>query len=99
MISITYGVTPLFSTTHDLIIEMPCEEKLWNAPSTEQWASLRDFPVSSPIKTIREAMAALILARKEKNANASPLYVSAFTTVVLMHAVNVHMWTQLQFTQ
>ncbi|KAF2502680.1 hypothetical protein BU16DRAFT_16843 [Lophium mytilinum] len=99
MIAITYGVTPGFSTTHDLIIEMPCEEKLWNASSTEQWASLRDFQVSSPIKTIREAMATLILARKEDSVNSSPLCISAFTTVVLMHAVNVHMWTQLQFTQ
>lgn len=99
MISITYGVTPGFTTTHDLVIEMPCEEKLWNALSTEQWTSLRASQVSSPTKTIREAMATLILARKEDSANAKPLYISGFTTVVLMHAVNVHMWTLPQFTQ
>jgi len=98
LISVTYGVTPGFSHTQDLVFEMPDEEKLWDARSADQWQELRESRVSVRQRTIRDAMVNMIFG-KQIDEDAHPYHVSGFTTLIIMHAVNIHMWNVLQFTQ
>lgn len=98
LISVTYGVTPGFSHTQDLVFEMPDQEKLWDARSTDQWQELRESRVSVRQRTIRDAMVNMIFG-KQNDEDAHPYHVSSFTTLIIMHAVNIHMWNVLQFTQ
>ncbi|OCL08029.1 hypothetical protein AOQ84DRAFT_389133 [Glonium stellatum] len=98
LISVTYGLAPGLSHTQDLVFEMPDEEKLWDARSADQWQELIKAQVSVRQRTIRDAMVNMIFGN-QNDQDSQPYHVSGFTTLMIMHAVNIYMWNVLQFSQ
>ncbi|KAF2459626.1 hypothetical protein BDY21DRAFT_420118 [Lineolata rhizophorae] len=103
MVSVTYNALHAYSITEDLVVEMPDEERLWNARSAEHWQQLRaDGATVTSRRTIREAMATLIFGEsggEDDDDDGAPIRISGFALQAIMHAVNIHMWNVLQFTQ
>ncbi|KAF2466726.1 uncharacterized protein BDR25DRAFT_376857 [Lindgomyces ingoldianus] len=97
LISTSFGINPGFSHTQDLEFEVLDEEKLWNARSAQEWMELRGTQ-SAPIGiTVRDAMADLVFTDQPEN-QTQPYHISGFTMLLITHAVNIHMWSLLQFT-
>lgn len=99
LMTVAYDITPSFSVTQDIDLEMPDEERLSEATSAQQWEELiksRNTP--SPI-TVQDAMTHLIFAKEDSTSRTDVMSWTAFATTVIMHAVNVHMWNIMQFTQ
>jgi hypothetical protein len=99
LMTVTYDMTPSFSVTQDIDLEMPDQERLWEATSAEQWGKLMKSRNSQAPTTIRDAMTHLIFGKERSTAGADPMSWSGFATTVILHAVNVHMWSIMQFTQ
>lgn len=90
LLTIAYNLSPCFSTTHDLDLEMPEEELLWTASNEEQW---QEAMVSRTLVTrlkMNQALTQLIFG-KEFDLGRETRW-PAFATTILMHAVNIHTW-------
>jgi hypothetical protein len=97
LISTTFGINPGFSHTNDLDFEMLYEESLWNARSAQEWNQLKS---PQPRVTIRETMAHMIFNEFPPELQQPfPVRISSFTRLLMMHAVNIHMWNLLQITR
>ena len=96
LLLVTYDVNPGFVITKDLMLETPDEERLWNARTEEQWRELRQSRLAMARKTIREVMVDMISGQPGDETPGEPYSVSGFTALVIMHAVNVHMWHMIQ---
>lgn len=97
--TVTYDVAPGFSVMKDIDLEMPDEEQLWEATSAQQWEELvkpraRQVPI-----TVRDAMTHVIFAKELSTAGPDVMNWGAFARTVILHAVNIHMWHIMQFTQ
>lgn len=101
MTSLAYDVPPLFSITQDLDIELLDEEKLWEAHTREEWIALQKQRSHSPNLTVRTAFTHLVLGKEHHTSltMAPPLRWTAFSTSMIMHAVNVYMWHLMQSSQ
>jgi hypothetical protein len=98
LITVSYDVTPSFSVTQDIDMEMPDEERLWEATSSQQWEELVKSRRQDPI-TVRDAMNHLVFAKEFPASRSNMMNWTAFATTVVMHTVNVHMWHIMQCTQ
>ncbi|ORY15877.1 fungal-specific transcription factor domain-domain-containing protein [Clohesyomyces aquaticus] len=96
LISTTFGMNPGFSHTQDLEFEILDDERLWNARSPREWRGLRETRCTKPTITVRDAMAEVLNSQPDNQAH--PHLISGFTMLLIMHAVNIHMWSLLQFT-
>lgn len=99
LVTVTYDMSPGFSVTQDIDMEMPDEEQLWEATSAEQWEGLvksqnRQHPI-----TVRDALKHLLFAKELSTSDPNLMNWTAFATTVVLHAVIVHMWHIMQFTQ
>ncbi|KFY65397.1 hypothetical protein V496_02589 [Pseudogymnoascus sp. VKM F-4515 (FW-2607)] len=99
LMTVTYDVAPGFSVMKDIDLEMPDEEQLWEATSAQQWEELvkprtRQVPI-----TVRDAMTHVIFAKELSTAGPDVMNWGAFARTVILHAVNIHMWHIMQFTQ
>jgi len=101
MASLAYDIPPMFSITQDLDIELLDEEKLWEAPKRTEWASLQEQRTHSTMTSVRTAFAHLVLGKEHRSSHTatSPLKWTAFSTSMIMHAVNIYMWHLMQSTQ
>lgn len=101
MLTVTYDTTPFLSITQDLDLVVPESEQRWKATSSHQWeqASLPFHNTNLP--KVRDVLLHLIfnkpLPQNIVFADASTF--SGFATTVVMHAVNIHMWHVMQYTQ
>lgn len=101
MASLAYDLPPMFSVTQDLDIELLDEEQLWEASDSHEWNDLRQERVQQSRITLRHAFTHLVLG-KENSLSAAitlPLRWTAFSTSIIMHAVNIYMWNLMQSTQ
>lgn len=98
LLVLLYDFPPGFSITRDLEIELLDQEKLWNAPSAEHWRNLQAKEPVLPARTIRNVMEDMLAGKiyndnnNDNNNNESLYYVSGFTGLVIIHAVNVYAW-------
>lgn len=99
LITVTYDMSPGFSVTQDIDMEMPDEEQLWEATSSEQWGELLKSHNRQPLITVREAVTHLLFAKELSTSDPNLMNWTAFATTVVLHAVNIHMWHMMQFTQ
>ncbi|KAM5357267.1 hypothetical protein ACJZ2D_016444 [Fusarium nematophilum] len=88
---ILYDVVPGFDTSQDLDVEVLEEERLWNAPSAATWESMRQGVIPCT-KSIRDVIADMLSESPDEDDTAEPYYMSGFTALVAVHAVNVHNW-------
>ncbi|KAF2800804.1 hypothetical protein K505DRAFT_355368 [Melanomma pulvis-pyrius CBS 109.77] len=95
LISTTFGINPGFSHTQDLEFEVLDEELFWNARSAQEWMELRHARPPPKRNTIRDTMARMIFD-EQQGENDQPVHVSGLTMLLIMHAVNIHMWNLLQ---
>jgi hypothetical protein len=98
LISTTFGINPGFSHTHDLEFDILDEERLWNARSATDWIKLKQTQTRVDRKSMRSVMADL-LSHGAQTESPRPYNISGFTMLVIMHAINTHMWNLLQYTQ
>ncbi|KAK7540526.1 uncharacterized protein J3D65DRAFT_615596 [Phyllosticta citribraziliensis] len=98
IISIMFGSNPSIAVNEDLEIEIPAGEEVWVAPTEQQW---RDLTIVSPNsqRTIRDAMmdAGPNAEGQDEPDVLEPI--PGFAKLVMMHAANVHVWTQQQVSQ
>jgi hypothetical protein len=101
MASLAYDIPPMFSITQDLDIELLDEEKLWEATNREDWTALQEQREYSPKFTVRNAFTHLTLGKENCSsyATTSPMRWTAFSTSMIMHAVNIYMWNLMQCSQ
>ena len=99
LMTVAYDMTPGFSVTQDIELEMPDEERLWEATSAQKWEELVKSRNSQSLITVRDAMTYLIFAQEHSTSRTDDMSWTAFATTVILHAVNVHMWNIMQFTQ
>jgi hypothetical protein len=101
MASLAYDIPPMFSITQDLDIELLDEEKLWEATNREAWTTLQEQREYGPIVTVRDAFTHLTLGNENRSSHAttSPMRWTAFSTSMIMHAVNIYMWNLMQCSQ
>ena len=101
MASLAYDLPPMFSITQDLDIELLDEEKLWEAANRAEWMMLQEQRADSPSVTVRTAFTHLVLGKEHSSSDTTttPLRWTAFSTSMIMHAVNIYMWHLMQSTQ
>ncbi|CAK7237184.1 hypothetical protein SEUCBS140593_009872 [Sporothrix eucalyptigena] len=96
---ILYDYVPGFDTSQDLDIEVLEEERLWSAPTAASWEAARQTVIPCT-RRIRDVVADMLAGAPGGGDDApEPYYVSAFTTLVAVHAVNVHNWHVSQVSQ
>lgn len=95
---LVYDVPPGFGITQDLEIDLLEEEKLWNAVTAEDWRTLRDSGSPSPARTIRSVMGDMLAGKMNDSTENSLYYISGFTTLVIIHALNMYAWNLSQFS-
>ncbi|KAL1887401.1 hypothetical protein Sste5346_010242 [Sporothrix stenoceras] len=99
LLLILYDYVPGFDTSQDLDIEVLEQECLWNAPSAASWETIRQTVIPC-VKSIRDVVADMLSGSPDGgNDVPEPYYVSAFTTLVAVHAINVHNWHVSQVSQ
>jgi hypothetical protein len=101
MASLAYDIPPMFSITQDLDIELLDEEKSWEATNREDWTTLQEEGERGPKITVRNAFTHLVLGKEHcsSTATATPMRWTAFSTSMIMHAVNIYMWNLMQCSQ
>jgi hypothetical protein len=101
LIVTTFDVTPGVVNNADLQFEAPEEEPLWNAKSESEWKELQQRGAKSycKTKTVREIMTGVVMESQGSDKDKLPYNVPAFTMLVIMHAVCIHMWLNYQFSQ
>lgn len=101
MASLAYDTPPMFSITQDLDIELLDEEQLWEAPTRVEWTTLQEQRTHKPSVTVRAAFTHLVLGKEHCSSHTAtyPLKWTAFSTSMIMHAVNIYMWHLMQSTQ
>jgi hypothetical protein len=97
--TVTYDISPVLSVTHDLEMDLLDDECLWEATTSQQWTSLRKTRCPPSKATVRDALTHLIYGKEVRTAHPNATRWTAFTTTMIFHAVNVHMWSVMQSTQ
>ena len=93
-----YDILPGFDTTQDLDIEVLEEEGLWNVSTAEEWQTLRQT-TAAPTKTIQTVLVDTLSGVADDDPAPEPYYISGFTALIVIHAVNVHVWHISQVSQ
>lgn len=95
----TYDVTPGFVNNTDLEFEAPEGETLWNAETETEWRELARRAAKPRCRTVREIMTDVVGESDESDKGKQPYDVPAFTMLVIMHTVCIHMWLSFQYSQ
>lgn len=95
---ILYDIVPGFDTGQDLDIEALEEERLWNVPTAAAWEAMRQTVVPCT-RSIRDILADMLSESSDEDEATEPYYVSGFTALVAVHAVNVHNWHLAQVSR
>ncbi|KAJ5936002.1 hypothetical protein N7454_005300 [Penicillium verhagenii] len=92
MLLITFDITPGFVVDRDLIIEIPDRESLWNATSAEKWEDLNHDLPDPPDQTIKNVVERITKIPRGNELVFEPCYMTGFSALVVMHAVDVYLW-------
>lgn len=98
---VTFDVNPGFNASQDLEFELFDDEALWDAESSNEWRELRTNSAKQQQhqnggrRTHKEVFID-VMSEGKYHSKGSSYQVSAFSAVVIMHAVVVHMWQRLQ---
>ncbi|PSN62537.1 hypothetical protein BS50DRAFT_501736 [Corynespora cassiicola Philippines] len=95
LISTTYNISPGFSHTYDLDFEVLDEEARWEARSAQEWKKLSSIYRKNGHGTVRQTMAHIIF-NVQSNAGDWPEAISGMTMLLMMHAMNSHIWSLTQ---
>ncbi|KAK7543476.1 fungal-specific transcription factor domain-containing protein [Phyllosticta citricarpa] len=98
IISIMFGCNPSIGVNEDLEIGIPAGEEVWAAPTEQSW---RDSTSVNP-STRRSIRAAMMDAGPNVEGLDEPEVlepIPGFAKLVMVHAANVHVWTQQQVSQ
>lgn len=98
LLVLVYDIAPGVGITQDLEFELLEEEKLWNAANAEDWRALRESASPSPPRTIRSVMGDMLAGKTNDNIDGSLYYVSGFTTLLIIHGLNLYAWNLSQFS-
>ncbi|CVK96638.1 uncharacterized protein FMAN_10968 [Fusarium mangiferae] len=98
---VLFDVNPGFNATQDLEFEAFHDEAMWDASSANEWrqvrlASIKKHPAQHH-RTMKEVLVDVMLEGRY-HSDTAPYQVSAFSALILMHGVVVHMWQRLQVT-
>lgn len=93
----TYGVTPGLSVCQDGIVEMPCSDALWDAPTQQQWQNVARTQQSSSTMSVKDAVAVLLYGRSPEGLPEVCWTWSPFATFVAMHAMTTQVWHMTHF--
>lgn len=99
LLYVTFNITPGFVTERDLLIEVPDPEGLWTAQTAEEWEELRRPSISTPRHTIQGILKSMIQIPTDNQPATERHRMSGFTALVIMHAVNIHLWHLSQLSQ
>ena len=95
LISVTYNIKPGFSTTEDLEFEALDDERLWNAKNAQEWREIKEAVISPRADTVRAIIAQAIF-EDWRQLGEELDDITGFTLVLVLHAVNVHIWNLFQ---
>ncbi|KAH7118601.1 fungal-specific transcription factor domain-containing protein [Dactylonectria estremocensis] len=102
---VLFDVNPGFNATQDLDFETLDDESLWNAESSNKWRELRASRLKQQQlhptgrRTLQKVLVEIMLPGARCRADDEPFRVSAFSALVLMHAVVLQMWQRSQVFQ
>jgi hypothetical protein len=96
LLTLTYNISPCISTTEELKIEMPADERVWMAIDEDEWKRAMAAR-ESPNMDVYTALTKILFGKDFELDSESQW--SAYAVTVLMHALNVHMWHITQSTQ
>lgn len=102
LIMVLFDINPGFNATQDLEFEPFDDEAIWNATSTNEWREIRTSSLNQQHGQGRRTMKGVlmdIMSKGNYQSSKTPYQVSAFSALVLMHGVVVHMWQRLQVSQ
>ena len=97
LLNLAYDLPPCMSTMDDLRIEMPASERVWMAPDAARWQQEMASDVDFHGFDIGQALTRLLYDKHFDPACGTRW--STFAVVVLIHALNVHLWHVSQSTQ
>lgn len=98
---VIFDVNPGFNASQDLEFELFDDEAFWDAESSNEWRELQTNNAkqqqhqNSGRRTLKEVFID-VMSEGKYHSKGSSYQVSAFSAVVIMHAVVVHMWQRLQ---
>ncbi|KAK7883531.1 hypothetical protein LTR67_011107 [Exophiala xenobiotica] len=99
LLTVTYDTTPFLNLTQDLNLEVPEEENRWEARTAHAWQDALQTSTPLTRTTIRAALSELVFDSLSTSSSLQPKHTwSGLGLVVVMHAVNVHMWHTMQCT-
>jgi hypothetical protein len=87
------------SIVPDAEIEMPDDERLWDASSEGQWTELMVLLGPIDRMTMRSALNQIISGKDEALDFTNRLSWSSFSATVIMHAMNIYVWHLVQSSQ
>ncbi|SPO04201.1 uncharacterized protein DNG_06884 [Cephalotrichum gorgonifer] len=99
---VIFDINPGFNASQDLEFEAFHPDALWDAKSSNEWRELRTNSAkhqhNPSLRTLKDVFIDVMLEVKDQSSR-SQYPVSAFSALVLMHAVVVHMWHRVQVAQ
>jgi hypothetical protein len=100
LITTAYGTCPCFSILQDGAVEIPDDENLWGATSAEEWQTFTTLLPGAPVKpSLKDAVGRLMYNDDVLN-GPDPIWSwSPFTATVIMHAVSIQLWYDMQCAQ
>lgn len=95
MLTVVYDTNPGLLTFEDLDFEVSSHERLWNAQSEQQWKELRELDGNTPSdNTLKDVMVDIMSSEQDESPKTPKKYqMSAFSALVVMHAVCTQMWS------
>ncbi|KAI0121269.1 hypothetical protein BJ170DRAFT_588186 [Xylariales sp. AK1849] len=98
LLVILYDVVPGFDINQDLDFPVLEDEHLWDVSTAEEWHKLRQM-TATPSRTFQRVLLDVLSESTDEAIITEPYYISRFTALVVMHAVNVHVWHLNQVSQ
>lgn len=92
MLSNAYGLGPAFSVAQLATLAMPDDQDLWDAPSEDQWLSLKRNTPRSTLLSLGEAVSKLMYDQTAKEFPDASWKWSPFATTVAIYAVSTQVW-------
>jgi len=97
--SMTYGCPPSIFICQEADVELPDDEKLWNATSVEEWYQRTEAMGSTRPSTFHDMVGRLMYGKEPLDSSEKCWDLSPFGATISMHAVNVRVWHLMQATE
>lgn len=97
--NVTYGCAPGVFVTPESDLELPDDDRLWNAHSAEQWQQYVRFSTYPQSRKSLELLGKLMYGKDLDTSFGYNWDLSPFTASIAMHLVNVQVWHLMQASQ